>query len=111
MRITEISCIIKEGIKEQSVSEDRQVTELKKFFNVNGSCNPQIHYMIDLSERLSEIKKMVDAGEYFTINRARQYGKTTLLAALAECIFRKNRALAPHERSAVPLGTDHCPVC
>lgn len=40
--------------------------------------------MIDLSERLSEIKKMVDAGEYFTINRARQYGKTTLLVALAE---------------------------
>ena len=27
------------------------------------------------------------------------------------CIFRKNRALAPHERSDVPLGTDHCPVC
>lgn len=27
-----------------------------------------------------------------------------------DCIFRKNRALAPHERSAVPLGTDHCPV-
>ena len=46
------------------------MAELKKFFNVNGSCNPQIHYMIDLSERLSEIKKMVDAGEYFTINRA-----------------------------------------
>lgn len=70
--------------KVKSVGEDRQVAELKKFFNVNGSCNPQIHYMIDLSERLSEIKKMVDAGEYFTINRARQYGKTTLLAALAE---------------------------
>ena len=28
----------------------------------------------------------------------------------SDCIFRKNRALAPHERSAVPLGTDHCPV-
>ena len=27
-----------------------------------------------------------------------------------KCIFRKNRALAPHERSAVPLGTDHCTV-
>jgi hypothetical protein len=26
---------------------------------------------------------MVDDGEYFTINRARQYGKTTTLAALA----------------------------
>ena len=42
----------KEGIKEQSVSEDRQVTELKKFFNVNGSCNPQIHYMIEMLERI-----------------------------------------------------------
>ena len=30
--------------------------------------------------------------------------------AAMRCIFRKNRALAPHERSAVPLGTDHCPV-
>ena len=38
---------------------------------------------------------------------------TSNLFALAKlyCIFRKNRALAPHERSAVPLGTDHCPVC
>ena len=33
------------------------------------------------------------------------------LLCYALCIFRKNRALAPHERSAVPLGTDHCPVC
>ena len=33
------------------------------------------------------------------------------LSHLTVCIFRKNRALAPHERSAVPLGTDHCPVC
>ena len=32
------------------------------------------------------------------------------LEAGITCIFRKNRALAPHERSAVPLGTDHCPV-
>ena len=39
--------------------------------------------------------------------------KQKLIVALEErmCIFRKNRALAPHERSAVPLGTDHCPVC
>ena len=34
----------------------------------------------------------------------------TLLEVALICIFRKNRALAPHERSAVPLGTDHCPV-
>lgn len=36
---------------------------------------------------------------------------TVLICYIKEkCIFRKNRALAPHERSAVPLGTDHCPV-
>ena len=33
-----------------------------------------------------------------------------IIVNCAICIFRKNRALAPHERSAVPLGTDHCPV-
>lgn len=38
--------------------------------------------MVDLRERLAEIKKLVDGGKYFTINRARQYGKTTTLAAL-----------------------------
>ncbi|MBQ9007790.1 MAG: AAA-like domain-containing protein [Clostridia bacterium] len=38
--------------------------------------------MVDLTDRLVQIKAMVDAGKYFTINRARQYGKTTTLAAL-----------------------------
>lgn len=54
-----------------------------KTFNVNGACRPAKHYMIDLASRLEEIRDMVDAGEYFTINRARQYGKTTTLRALA----------------------------
>ena len=53
-----------------------------KKFNTAGLCNPAIHYMVNLDVRLKEIKKMVDAGAYFTINRARQYGKTTTLSAL-----------------------------
>lgn len=53
-----------------------------KIFNSNGDCKPEVHYMVDLSERLREIRKMIDAGEYFAINRARQYGKTTTLKAL-----------------------------
>ena len=57
---------------------------MKRYFNVTGACDAQFHYMVDLRERLAEIKKLVDAGEYFTINRARQYGKTTTLNALAE---------------------------
>ena len=38
--------------------------------------------MVDISDTVSKIRKMVDAGKYFTINRARQYGKTTTLNAL-----------------------------
>lgn len=44
--------------------------------------------MVDLELRLKTIKLMIDAGEYFTINRTRQYGKTTILRALAK--FLKN---------------------
>ena len=53
-----------------------------KVFNVNGDCKPGLHYMVDLNERLEKIRDMVDQGLYFTINRARQYGKTTILRAL-----------------------------
>jgi len=38
--------------------------------------------MVNISEKLRQIKAMVDAKEYFTINRGRQYGKTTTLASL-----------------------------
>ena len=53
-----------------------------KRFNTTAVCIPSKHYMADLSERVKEIKRLVDDGKYFTINRARQYGKTTTLAAL-----------------------------
>ncbi len=55
-----------------------------KIFNVTANCDPQRHYMVDITGRLKKIKEMVDRGEYFTINRARQYGKTTTLIALAD---------------------------
>lgn len=55
---------------------------MERSFNITGACNPQEHYMVNLDSRLSEIKKMVDVGKYFVINRGRQYGKTTILNAL-----------------------------
>ena len=42
--------------------------------------------MVDLTERLEQVKNMVDAGQYITINRARQYGKTTMLKELAKVL-------------------------
>ena len=40
--------------------------------------------MVNLNARLAKIKELVDNGDYFVINRARQYGKTTTLRALKE---------------------------
>lgn len=53
-----------------------------KTFNTTGLCVPEKHYMADLTERVARIRKMIDAGKYFCMNRARQYGKTTTLEAL-----------------------------
>lgn len=61
---------------------------MAKVFNVSGACKPAEHYMVDLGSRLEAIKSMVDMGEYFAINKARQYGKTTILRALAAYLER-----------------------
>ena len=53
-----------------------------KRFNVTGLCVKDKHYMVDISKKIEEIMKLVDGGFYFTINRARQYGKTTTLSVL-----------------------------
>ncbi|MBQ3600729.1 MAG: ATP-binding protein [Lachnospiraceae bacterium] len=57
---------------------------MKRYFNIEGSCHPDEHYMVDLGQRLDEIKIMIDNKKYFSINRSRQYGKTTTLEALSE---------------------------
>jgi hypothetical protein len=41
-----------------------------------------MHYMVDTKEKIDRIYKMVEEGLYFTINRGRQYGKTTTLGLL-----------------------------
>ena len=52
---------------------------MRKEFNVTGSCSPERHYMVDTSKRFEAVENLIDKGSYFTINRARQYGKTTML--------------------------------
>ena len=55
---------------------------LMREFNVTGTCIPEENYMVDLTNKLEQIKTLIDAKKYFTINRGRQYGKTTTLLAL-----------------------------
>ncbi len=57
---------------------------MAKYFNTEGPCYPQEHYMVNLDERIMEIKKLADRKKYFSINRGRQYGKTTTLDMLQE---------------------------
>lgn len=56
--------------------------KMLKEFKTTGICIPELNYMVDISGRLDKIVTMVDKGDYFTINRARQYGKTTTLGLL-----------------------------
>jgi len=53
-----------------------------KEFNVTGNCIPSMHYMVDTSEKIEKIFQLVEGKKYFTINRGRQFGKTTTLGLL-----------------------------
>lgn len=55
---------------------------MPKVFNTTAVRIPEEHYMVNIDERVHKIKELVDKRNYFTINRARQYGKTTTLAIL-----------------------------
>ena len=59
---------------------------MTKTFNTTAVCIPEKHYMVDVSDTIEKIKALVDSGKYFTINRARQYGKTTTLTALRKVL-------------------------
>lgn len=61
---------------------------MAKRFNITGLCLPDRHYMVDISERVAQIKRMVDDSAYFCINRGRQYGKTTTLNVLKTALAR-----------------------
>ncbi|MDR1948672.1 MAG: AAA-like domain-containing protein, partial [Spirochaetaceae bacterium] len=58
-----------------------------RYFNTTGLCVPDQDYMVDISGKIRRIREMVGRGYYFTINRARQYGKTTTLSRLEKNLF------------------------
>ena len=66
---------------------------MEKTFNVTGICYPEENYMVDLSGRLQQTANLVDAGKYFVINRARQYGKTTEYSVASEPFNPLQRAI------------------
>ena len=45
--------------------------------------------MVNIDNKLAKLEKMVDKGQYFVINRPRQYGKTTTMYLLEELLKEK----------------------
>jgi AAA-like domain len=60
---------------------------MKKEFNITGICRPAKHYTADVSNKLTETLDLVVRGNYFIINRPRQYGKTTMLYAIERALM------------------------
>ncbi|MBI4648285.1 MAG: AAA family ATPase [Bacteroidia bacterium] len=59
---------------------------MTKKFNITGICIPERHYMVDIGNKLKQINRLIEDGEYFTINRPRQYGKTTTLLSIEKSL-------------------------
>jgi hypothetical protein len=74
-----------------------------KYFNVTGLCIPEKHYMVDISSKVKKIIEMVDRGDYFTINRPRQFGKTT---TFNELIGELNKKYIVIDASFEGIGDD-----
>ena len=52
---------------------------MAKEFNTSVTCDPQRHYMVDTTEKMKVFEGLIDKKKYFTISRARQFGKSTSL--------------------------------
>ena len=57
-----------------------------KKFNTRGLCSPKKHYMVNVEQKATEVIRLIDEEEYFTINRPRQYGKSNMLNKLKEML-------------------------
>ena len=64
-----------------------------KEFNITGRCFPNQHYVADVSAKVKTIYRMIEKGQYFVINRPRQYGKTTMLYSLSDALIKSGEYL------------------
>lgn len=63
---------------------------MAKRFNTTGNCNPKYHYMVNIDDKLKQIEDLINDGLYFTINRARQFGKTMTMDLLYDRLSNNN---------------------
>lgn len=66
---------------------------MNRRFNTTGTCIPGKHFIADVSGKLDRIMDMIARGDYFTINRPRQYGKTTVMYLLFQRMVKDENYL------------------
>ncbi|MVX66540.1 AAA family ATPase [Clostridium chromiireducens] len=76
---------------------------MEKEFNITGTCIPNMHYMVDITSKLSDTINLINKGKYFIINRPRQYGKTTTLYLLNKQL-KNNEEYLPIKISFEGIG-------
>ena len=60
-----------------------------KKFNSRGICNPEKHYMADISNKIKQLENLIETEKYLRFTRPRQTGKTTLLYRLRRSLSNK----------------------
>ena len=77
-------------------------------FNTAGPCDPSRDYMLSATERLPEVRDLVDRSKYFVVHAPRQVGKTTALLTLAHELTQEGRysALLVSAECGSPFSDD-----
>lgn len=85
---------------------------MPKKFCVTGICIPEKNYMVDISKRIDTIMHdYIENGQYFTINRARQYGKTTTLYLLERRLQKEYLVLSLSFEAVDEYLKHNCMIC
>lgn len=68
---------------------------MQRFFNTEGPCRPDKHYMLPAERRLGDdVERLIARERYFVIHAPRQVGKTTAFRVLAERLTAEGRYAA-----------------
>jgi hypothetical protein len=64
---------------------------MRKEFNDTGLCVVNKHFMVDTTNKIEQIfTRLIERGKYFTINRSRQFGKTTTISLISDLLKTKD---------------------
>ena len=58
-------------------------------YSDNKFLHQQRHYMVDIYCKYEQVVRLIHEGEYFAINRSRQYGKTTMIQTVTANLRQK----------------------